>query len=131
VLLVVQIGLLGYLVRVTHGQRRADARLAQLSDALSLLTEATESGFRSVASEMARISDAGQMAASKPVSVRRLATAAKRGRSTADIAAAEGLSEGEVALRLHLASHATERAHDSRRRTRTATENRDGALHAK
>jgi hypothetical protein len=130
-LLVVQVALLWHIAGVARRLRHNDVRLVQLGDAVSLLTEATESGFRSVASEVERLSRTGPASAARSVSLRRLTTAASRGRTHAEIAAAEGLSEGEVALRLNLASHAQERAHDGRRRSRSLREASDGAVRPK
>ncbi|MCL4811320.1 MAG: hypothetical protein KJ061_02495 [Vicinamibacteraceae bacterium] len=83
---------------------RFDDRLAHLGDAMGLLTETSEMGFRSLASELER--RAGPTPA-KPESSRRsterVAAASRRGRTVTDIAAAEKMSEGEVRLRLQLA----------------------------
>lgn len=81
-----------------------EARLGRQADALTLLTETSESGFALVARELERGATPG-----KPVrktATRRMTTAARKGRSIAEIAAQEGLSESEVHLRLHLASQA-------------------------
>lgn len=130
-LLVAQVALVWHIAGVVRRLRHNDVRLVQLGDAVSLLTEATESGFRSVAAEIERLSQTGAGTAGRNVSLRRLTTAASRGRTHAEIAAAEGLSEGEVALRLHLASHAQERANDGRRRSRAPREASDGTVRAK
>lgn len=120
VLLAVQIVLLWRLVRLSGEAQRRDERLAQLSDAMSLLTEATESGFRTIAAELERQADGTRARPAKTVSVTRVAAAARRGRSHAEIAASEGVSEGEIALRLHLAGQGRDRAHDARRKPRAA-----------
>jgi len=82
-----------------------EARLQQLTDALTLLTETAESGFRASAQEISRMAD---QAAANPTAVartttRRIVRAAKEGRTPAEIAAEEQKSEGEVRLRLLLA----------------------------
>jgi hypothetical protein len=76
---------------------------------------------------MERIAEPGPARARKPVNVARLTAAANRGRSHAEIAAGEGLSEGEVALRLHLANVAGPRT-AAGRRSRGASENADGTV---
>jgi hypothetical protein len=102
VLLIVQIGLLWKNLSVTRSLRRADQRLTQLGDALALLTETSEVGFRTMATEIERLAEAGPRRRDPRVNVARLAAAVRRGRPLSEVAAAEGLSEGEVALRLHL-----------------------------
>jgi hypothetical protein len=82
---------------------RLDDRLAHLIAGVSLLTDTTEGGLRDVALEVGRL--AGNGAAAKPrvrAAQRRIATAASRGRTVQDIAAAEQVSEGEVRLHLQL-----------------------------
>lgn len=100
--LIVQIGLLWKNLRLTRSLRRAEQRVGQLGDALALLTETSEVGFRTMATEIERIADAGPRRREPRVNVARLAAAVRRGRPVSEVAAAEGLSEGEVALRLHL-----------------------------
>lgn len=80
---------------------RFEDRLAHFSGALTLLTETTEQGFRTLAIEMARPNRAAAAAGSRSAT-RRVARAARQGRSPLDIAAQERMSEGEVRLRLHL-----------------------------
>lgn len=92
------------LLLVTRRLRRFDQRLAHLSDALSLLTETAEAGFRANATEIGRLGE-------RPFSERadsttasgRLLRAVRRGQSVPQIAADEQMSEGEVRLRLHMA----------------------------
>jgi hypothetical protein len=94
---------------------RLDERLAHLTAGISLLTDTAEGGLRDVATEIERLAAAGgpgtrpkQRAATQ----RRVSTAARRGRSVQDIAAKEKMSEGEVRLRLQMASAAArEKAH--------------------
>lgn len=128
VLLVVQMAWLWRISRLARTLERYEQRLSQMSEAMGLLTEATESGFRAVASEVERIAESGRVRPVAPVSVARLSAAARRGRSHAEIAAAEGISEGEVALRLHLGTPARDRAHDGRRRSRKGQEPADGTV---
>jgi len=128
-LLIVQIGLLWRNLNVTRALQRAEARIGHLSDALALLTETSESGFRTMASEIERLAaSAGRMREPR-VSVPRLAAAARRGHSAAEIAAAEGLSEGEVSLRLHLAEQRNQRT-DGRSKPRIPKGPIDGAVRA-
>jgi DNA-binding NarL/FixJ family response regulator len=83
--------------------QRVDDRLASLTASVSLLTDAAECGLQDVAAEIQRI--AGERTtkpAPRAATQRRVALAARRGRSVREIAAAEQLSEGEVRLRLQL-----------------------------
>jgi hypothetical protein len=91
---------------------RVEGRLAHLSDALALLTETAEAGFRASAQEIARVAE---ITAPRPVvtatgATRRMTAASRRGKTLSDIAAEERMSEGEVNLRLHLAKAASTRA---------------------
>jgi hypothetical protein len=145
VLTVVVIGqsyLLWRLTRSLGGVQKLDEKLGHFGDALSLLTETTESGFKAVAAELdraaARPNDGPAKAAIKkampaPSTAARISAAARRGRTVPEIAAAEELSEGEVRLRLHMAKQAQVTAAASKatatatktttatRRTRTTT----------
>jgi hypothetical protein len=89
-------------VRMARRQGEVGARLARFADALELLTDTTESSFRAVALELGRISDpaAGRAARATNGKVARLA---RKGQSVQEIAVTEGVSEGEVRLRLRLA----------------------------
>lgn len=118
VLTVVLIGqsyLLWRLTRSLGGVHKLDEKFGHFADALSLLTETTESGFKAVAAELdrtaARPNDGPAKAAIKkampaPSTAARISAAARRGRTVPEIAAAEELSEGEVRLRLHMAKQA-------------------------
>lgn len=100
----VELAVLGGMVRIVREQRRVAGRIEHLSDALALLTEAAETGFRANAVEISRMaSRAGVRSASTQAVAARIARAREKGRSIADIAASEQLSEGEVGLHLHLA----------------------------
>jgi hypothetical protein len=103
-LLLIQAWLLWRLTRVVASAARVEEKVTHLADALSLLTETTESGFRAVAGELGRRHDAAPVAVPRPApSMARLKAAVRRGRSVSEIAAAESMSEGEVRLRMHLA----------------------------
>jgi hypothetical protein len=118
VLTVVVIGqsyLLWRLTRSLGGVQKLDEKLGHYGDALSLLTETTESGFKAVAAELdrtaARPNDGPAKAAIKkampaPSTAARISAAARKGRTVPEIAAAEELSEGEVRLRLHMSKQA-------------------------
>jgi hypothetical protein len=118
VLTVVVIGqsyLLWRLTRSLGGVYKLDEKLGHFGDALSLLTETTESGFKAVAAELDRAAvrpnDGPAKAALKKAmpatsTAARINAAARRGRTVPEIAAAEELSEGEVRLRLHMAKQA-------------------------
>ena len=90
---------------------RLSSRMTNLIAGISLLTDTTETGLRDVAAEITRT--AAATAAPKPrqraVTQRRIATAARRGQSVNEIAAAEQVSEGEVKLRLQLAESGSRR----------------------
>jgi hypothetical protein len=106
-LLVFQGLLTFYLVRAIRRLTPLQQRVSHFGDALSLLTETADAGFRAVAVEVERL---GARAIRQPASratTARVARASQRGRSIQEIAAAEQVSEGEVRLRLHLADHGT------------------------
>jgi len=90
---------------------RLDDRLAHLLAGLSLLTDTTEGALRDVATEITRLGTAQDTVRPRPraATQRRVASAARRGRTVQDIAATEQVSEGEVRLRLQLDKAAKER----------------------
>lgn len=98
---------------------RLDERLANLTAAMSLLTDTAEGGLRDVAQEVQRLA-AGNGKTARPTKARaaaqrRVTNAARRGRSVQDIAAQEQMAESEVRLRLQLAEAAREKAHATMR----------------
>jgi hypothetical protein len=133
VLTVVVIGqsyLLWRLTRSLGGVQKLDEKLGHFGDAMSLLTETTESGFKAVAAELdratARPNDGPAKAAIKKAMPRtataaRISAAARRGRTVPEIAAAEELSEGEVRLRLHMAKQAQANAASPKPSTTNST----------
>jgi hypothetical protein len=144
--LIVQGWILWRLLGAVGVVQRMDEKLAHFGDALTLLTETAEGGFRAVASELDR---AGQHVGAtaitgkkspipRPTSAR-MTAAAKRGRSVEEIASTEQVSEGEVRLRLHLAKQAAQAQAARTKRSRTeatslaptpAQEPKHGALRA-
>ena len=100
--------LLWRVVRALEATRRIEGRLAHFGDALSLLAETSEAGFRTVAGEVGRLTQTAPPLVTPRATTRRVASAARRGRSVQEIAATEQMSEGEVQLRLHLANQHTE-----------------------
>jgi hypothetical protein len=107
VLSAVQAVLLLRLSRMVAASARLEEKVGHLGDALSILTETSEAGFKAIADELTRRAVAPAPAAARPKTpIARLRAAARRGTSIAEIAAAEQMSEGEVRLRLHLADHA-------------------------
>jgi hypothetical protein len=144
VVVIAQSYLLWRLARSLGGVQKLDEKLGHFGDAMSLLTETTESGFKAVAAELdratARPNDGPAKAAIKKAmpgtsTAARISAAARRGRTVPEIAAAEELSEGEVRLRLHMAKQsqanssaatkatpatATKTASSAARRTRTS-----------
>ena len=91
------------LIRQLNALREMEARVEHFNDALALLTEATESGFRSTADELQRVAAVQRLSQDSSEAQGRLERAAALGGSVAQIAGQEGLSEGEVQLRLHMA----------------------------
>jgi hypothetical protein len=86
--------------------------MAHLLAGVSLLTDTTEGALRDVAAEITRLAavkDAKRPGA-RAATQRRVAGAARRGRTVQDIAASEQVSEGEVRLRLQLEKASKERA---------------------
>ena len=78
-------------------------RLTQLTAGIALLTDTTEGGLRDIAVEVGRFAPVAPAAKPRRVATqRRIAGAARRGRSVQEIAATENVSEGEVRLRLNL-----------------------------
>jgi hypothetical protein len=97
----IQLVVVWRLVALARTLAQQEARLRQYGEALALLTDTSESGFQAVARELERLGAAPPRQARRSP-VRRMAAAARKGRSVAEIAAAEEMSEGEVRLRLHL-----------------------------
>jgi len=103
----VQTAMFWWAARALRSQPRLEAKVAHLADALSLLTETAESGFRATAGELERIAATGAPAARRSRTVSgRVTRASRRGKSIAQIAAEDELSESEVRLRLHLRTQA-------------------------
>lgn len=86
--------------------RQVRERMSRLADGLALLTDTTEAGLATVIREVEHLSKRAvtARATSRSSVARRVASAVKRGRAIAEIAAAEAMSESEV--RLHLAMSA-------------------------
>jgi hypothetical protein len=95
------------LLQVTRSRRAAGKsarRVEQLTAALELLTDTTETGFVNIAAELERVGARPTAPAStRRATASRIGGAARRGQSVAEIAATEGLSESEVRLHLGLA----------------------------
>ena len=90
------------------GVQEVERRLSQLSSAVELLTDTTESGLQAAFNEIQHLTGAGiQKTARQPGLQTRVRRAATRGRSAREIAVREGVSEGEVRLRLTLAGAPT------------------------
>jgi hypothetical protein len=100
---VVQSWLLWRFVRLMGHIGRFDERLSRCAQGLSLLVDTSEAGFAMLGSELGALAAAPQPQASSRSTTRRIVAAARRGRDVPDIAAREGLAEGEVRLRMHLA----------------------------
>lgn len=80
---------------------RVNARLQRHGEALTLLTDTSESGFGAVARELERLSDGAPRAGRKPAA--RKAAAPRRERTRGEEAAAEPSQPRKSSLRLHLA----------------------------
>lgn len=90
---------------------RLDDRIAHLMAGVSLLTDTTETGLRDVAMEIGRLSAVKTATPrSRPTTERRVARAAKMGRPVSEIAASEGVSEGEVRLHVEMNNARAKRA---------------------
>jgi DNA-binding NarL/FixJ family response regulator len=87
---------------------RAEERITRLAHSIDLLTNTTEACFNTLAAQLAE-KPAPTPAVRRDTRQRRVIGAASRGRSVKQIAAQEGLSESEVALRLHMAGKSNER----------------------
>ncbi|MCC7416276.1 MAG: hypothetical protein IT176_03975 [Acidobacteria bacterium] len=87
--------------RRLEGTERSAARLSHFAEALALLTDTTEAGLSCVADAIGRGRRAPR--AGGRATTRRIARAAGQGRSVADIAAEEALSESEIRLHLQMA----------------------------
>jgi hypothetical protein len=90
------------LVAAQRALDRVQARLTNHGEALSLLTDTSENGFGAIARELERLASP-EVKPARRASARRVATAARKGQSITDIAAAEQVSEGEIQLRLAMA----------------------------
>jgi hypothetical protein len=100
-----QLVLLWRLARSSKVAADALARVERLTAALELLTDTTEEGFVNVATELERLGAKPVAAPStRRATTRRIVTAARKGRSVDEIAAAESISESEVRLHLGLES---------------------------
>jgi hypothetical protein len=98
----VQGWLLMRLVRSMGSLGRMEERLTRCTQGLTLLVDTSESGFTWLGNELGKLSSTHRRPGSSKVTTRRMATAASRGSSVADIAASAGVSEGEVRLRMLL-----------------------------
>lgn len=126
----VQAWLLWRLSRMVAASARLEEKVGHLADALSILTETSEAGFKAIADELTRRAvGAPALAPRARTPLARIKAAVKKGTSIAEIAAAEQMSEGEVRLRLHLSEHLTPAARTRAARA-GATEGAGDALRA-
>ena len=100
----IQSWLLWRLARALGSLKRFEDQLTRCTQGLSLLVDTSEAGFAMLGNELGKLGDGASRRASSKVTTRRVATAAAQGREIEDIAARQGLSEGEVRLRLSLAA---------------------------
>ena len=106
ILSAVQAWLLWRLSRMVAASARLEEKVGHLGDALSILTETSEAGFKAIADELMGRAGRRRRRCGRRRRLRGCRAAARKGTSIADIAAAENMSEGEVRPRLHLAEHA-------------------------
>jgi hypothetical protein len=100
---VLQLALMAQLWRTSRAAAHGARRLEQLTSAMELLTDTTETGFVNVAAELTRVGARPVApAATRRETTQRIAAARRDGLSVAAIAASEGLSESEVKLHLGL-----------------------------
>jgi hypothetical protein len=112
VVLLVQLVFLGKLVRALGRLRSLEERMAHFGDAMSLLTETADAGFRSVAGEVERLATADRRL--RVAKADRIAEAVRQGQAAvASVAVVEQVSEGEVRLRARLHPAAADRMHDT------------------
>jgi hypothetical protein len=106
ILAVVQAAVGVLIFRQQRAINRLSARLNTLVSGISLLTDTTETGLRDVATEIGRMASSTSAPRPRPraATQRRVASAARRGRTVQEIAAAEQMSESEINLRLQLAA---------------------------
>jgi hypothetical protein len=89
-------GAMGNIKKFEDQQVRSTQGLYQLVDT-------SEAGFAMLGNELGKLNAAAPRRSSSKVATRRLMSAAAHGREVEDIAASQGVSEGEVRLRMHLA----------------------------
>ena len=105
VVLAVALAIVGFtLTRRLAVLRDLQAQHEQVSNALTLLTEATEAGFRCTSAELQRVTTLQRRRRWPEDVQQRLEHAAELGQSVRQIAAEEGIPESEVQLRTHLAA---------------------------
>jgi hypothetical protein len=104
----VQSWMLWRLLRGMRDLAKVEDRLAAVTQGLSLLIDTSEAGFAMLGNELGKIAADSARTRSTRVTARRLTAAAARGRDLAGIASDHGISEGEVRLRMHLATSDTD-----------------------
>jgi len=103
--IVVQLGLMLWMLRQLGELGRMRERLSRLADGLALLADTTESGLSTLLREV----QAGKRparASSRAAVQKRVAAAVTRGDDITDVAMSESLSESEIRLHLQLAEAA-------------------------
>lgn len=88
-----------------------EERITRLTNALSLLTDTAESGLREAFGEIERLAQENRARVAPQTLQQRIETATRAGHPARSIAAAEGLSESEVLLRLGLSAAAARTTH--------------------
>ena len=108
---VVQTVLVWRAMRAVGRLAAIEMRVEKFGDALTLLTDTTESAFRAVATEMTRqpVAMVKAAPAASAARTRRITRAKARGATIQQIAAAEQVAEGEVRLRVQMANNQSAR----------------------
>jgi hypothetical protein len=122
-------GVMWWLMRGLRRLDRVDQRLSHLTEALRLLAETTEAGFKASAHELARVAERAG-ATSEPAAIvakpkpRRPAPPVRKERAPRPAPAVPDMSESELRLRRHLAESGVARV------ALAVKENGRGALRA-
>lgn len=103
--IVVQLGMMLWMLRQLGELGHMRERLSRLADGLALLADTTESGLSTVLREVQSARKPAR-ATSRAAVQKRVATAITRGDDVAEVAMQESLSESEIRLHLQLAESA-------------------------
>lgn len=102
---VLELLLLVRILRAARAWQRVEERVTHFGKVLTLLTEAHETGFTAMATEIRRSAEQALPSSASGPTNRTVARALRRGRSVKDVAADSRMAEGEVMLRNYLGGH--------------------------